>query len=50
MIAQVDEQHAAMIADAMAPAGQPDLLADVALAERAAGMGAVTVHAHSAMR
>ena len=45
MVAQVDEQHAAMVADAMAPAGQPDLCADVALAERAAGMGAVAVHA-----
>ena len=47
MVAQIDEQHAAMVADAMAPAGQPDLLADVALAERAAGMGAVTVHSIS---
>jgi hypothetical protein len=48
MVAQIDEQHAAMIADAMAPAGKPDLSADVALAERAAGMGAVAMHAHSA--
>jgi hypothetical protein len=38
MIAQVDKQHAAMIADAMAPAGQPHLLADVAIAKRAAGV------------
>ena len=38
MVAQVDEQHAAMVADAMAPAGQPDVLADVAVAQRAAGM------------
>ena len=30
MIAQIDEQHAAMVADAMAPARQPDLGADVA--------------------
>ncbi len=32
MVAQVDEQHAAMVADAMAPAGQPDLGADVGVA------------------
>jgi hypothetical protein len=25
MVAQVDEQHAAVVADAMAPAGQPDV-------------------------
>ena len=47
MVAQVDEQHAAMVADAMAPAGEPDGLADIALAERAAGMGAVTMHGWS---
>ena len=29
MVAQVDEQHAAMVADAMAPAGQTDGLVDV---------------------
>ena len=45
MVAQVDEQHAAMVADAVAPAGQPDVLADVAVAERAAGVGAVAMHA-----
>jgi hypothetical protein len=44
MVAQIDEQHAAMVANAMAPAGQPYGLADVALAERAAGMGPVTMH------
>ena len=44
MVAQVDEQHAAMVADAVAPAGEPHLLADVGFAERAAGMGAVAVH------
>ena len=47
MVAQIDEQHAAMVANAVAPARQPGLDADVALAERAAGMGAVAVHAHS---
>ena len=44
MVAQVDEQHAAVIAHAMHPAGQPNVLADVAVAERAAGVGAVTMH------
>jgi hypothetical protein len=44
MVAQVDEQHTAMVADAVAPAGQPDRLVDIALAERAAGMGPVTMH------
>jgi hypothetical protein len=38
MIAQVDEQHAAMIADAVAPPREAHLLADIALAKRAAGM------------
>ena len=38
MIAQIDEQHAAMVADAMAPAGKTDGLADVAFAKRAACM------------
>jgi hypothetical protein len=28
----------------MAPAGQTNVLADIALAERAAGMGPVTMH------
>ena len=45
MVAQIDEQNAAVVADAMAPAGEADLGADVGLAERAAGMGAVAVHA-----
>ncbi len=44
MVAQVDEQHPAMVADAVAPAGQPHLLADVGLAQGAAGMGAITMH------
>src|SRR5215813_3506983 len=47
MVAQVDEQHAAMVTDAMAPAGEADLFANVALAERAAGMGPVTMHGNS---
>ena len=38
VIAQIDEQHPAMVADAMAPARQPDGGADIAVAKRAAGM------------
>src|SRR5581483_6942871 len=44
MVAQIDEQHAAMVADAVTPAREANDLADVALAERAAGMGPVTMH------
>ena len=44
MVAQVDEQHAAVIADAVTPAGKPHVFADIALAERAAGMGAIAMH------
>ena len=44
MVAQVDEQHAAMVADAVAPAGEPDGLADMAVAEFAAGVRAVAMH------
>src|SRR5262249_14822075 len=47
MVAQVDEQHAAVVADALAPAGEPRLLADVASAQLAAGMGAIAVHESS---
>jgi hypothetical protein len=36
MVAQVDEQHAAMVADTMAPSRQPNRLIDMAVAERAA--------------
>src|SRR5262249_34250712 len=36
-----------MVADAMAPAGEPRLLADVAFAQFAAGMGAIAVHESS---
>src|ERR1700689_2220341 len=46
MVAQVDEQHAAMVADTMAPAGQTDGLVDVGVAERAAGVGPVTMHGY----
>src|SRR5882672_11285972 len=44
MVAQVDEQQAAMVADAVAPAGKPHIVADVARAKRAAGVGAITMH------
>ena len=44
MVAQIDEQHAAMVADAMAPAGETHITADVAISQRAAGMGAIAVH------
>jgi hypothetical protein len=44
VVAQVDEQHAAMVSDAVAPAGNANGLADVAGAKRAASVGAVTVH------
>jgi putative IMPACT (imprinted ancient) family translation regulator len=44
VVAQIDEQHAAVIAHAMHPAGEPHGLADVAVAQRAAGMGSVAMH------
>jgi hypothetical protein len=45
MVAQIDEQQATVVADAMAPAGQPDVRPNVTVAERAAGVGAIAVHA-----
>jgi hypothetical protein len=44
MVAQIDEQYAAMVADAVTPAGNADGLADVFFAELAAGVGAIGVH------
>ena len=44
VIAQIEEQHAAMVADAMAPARQADRLAVLGEAEGAAGVGAVAMH------
>src|SRR5215475_3507728 len=38
VVAQIDEKHPAMVADAMAPAGEPHSRADIAFAKRAAGM------------
>jgi hypothetical protein len=48
MVAQIDEQQPAVIANAMAPAGQARIPADIAFAKRAAGMGAVAMHARPA--
>lgn len=44
MVAKVDEQKAAMVANAMYPAGQADGLADVLFAKFSAGVGAILVH------
>ncbi len=44
MVAKVDEQQAAMVADAVNPAGKADGLADVGLAKSGTGVAAVTVH------
>ena len=44
MVAQIDEQHAAMVADAVAPAGKPRRGADMFGAQRAAGMGPIAMH------
>ena len=44
MVAQIDEQHAAMVANPVAPSRQPHGLVDIAVAERAAGVGPVTMH------
>jgi hypothetical protein len=47
VIAQVDEQHAAMIALAMDPAREADILADMLAREGAAGVGTIRVHRNS---
>ena len=44
VIAQVDEQHAAVVADAVAPAGKPGGFTDVLGAQGAAGVGAIAMH------
>ena len=44
MIAQVDKEYAAVVANAMTPARQANGFANMALTERAAGMGPVTMH------
>src|SRR5271165_7653069 len=44
MIAQINEHESAVVADAMAPAGEPDGGAVFREAEGAAGVRAITVH------
>jgi hypothetical protein len=44
VVAQVDEQQPAMVADAVAPPRQPDRGTDIVSAQRAAGVGTITVH------
>ena len=44
MVAQIDEQKTAMVADAVAPAGQAHGFADQGQPEGAAGMRAVAMH------
>jgi hypothetical protein len=44
MVTQVDEDQPTMVAAAIHPAGQPDGLADMRLAQFAAGMGAIGMH------
>ncbi|MGZ9102552.1 MAG: hypothetical protein ACXW3Y_06525 [Rhodoplanes sp.] len=44
MVAQIDEQHAAMVADAVAPAGEAHVLPDIARAQVAAFVGAIAMH------
>src|SRR6202021_2462723 len=50
MVPANDEQPAPMVADPVAPARQPHGLVDVAVAERAAGVGPVTMHGCSKNR
>jgi hypothetical protein len=44
MIAQVDEQQAAVVADAMAPTRKADSLPVLGKPEGAAGVGAIAMH------
>ena len=44
MVAQVDEQHAAMVAHAVAPAGQPDFLTRERLVGLSTGVRTVAMH------
>ncbi len=46
MIAQIDEQEAAMVAHAMHPAGQAHIRAHVGFSEFGAGMAAIAMHGH----
>jgi hypothetical protein len=44
VVAQVDEEHAAMVADAVHPARQADGVAHVGFGQLGAGMAAICVH------
>jgi uncharacterized protein with gpF-like domain len=44
MVAQIDEQQAAMVADAVAPAGQAHFPSDIRFPQLAAGMRSITMH------
>ena len=44
MVAQIDEDHAAVVADTVNPAGEADGFADLGLAELPAGVGAIDAH------
>ena len=44
VVAQIDEQQAAVVTDAMAPAGKADVGAILGKGQGAAGVGAVAVH------
>jgi hypothetical protein len=50
VVAQIDEQQAAMVALAMDPAGQADGSARVLRAQRATGVGAIGVHGENVVR
>ena len=44
MVAQIDEQHAAMVTNAVAPAGEPDFLAGMGLAKLSTIMRTIAMH------
>jgi hypothetical protein len=44
MVAKIDKKNPTVVANAMAPARQPNRFSDMALAELAAGVGPVTMH------
>jgi hypothetical protein len=44
MVAQINEQQGAMVADAVAPAGQASLPSDIGFPQVAASMGTIAVH------
>jgi hypothetical protein len=50
MVAHVNEENAAMVADAMAPAGKTSGLAIVGFTKLAAGVRAITMHVRSGQK